>query len=181
MSKRILILEGSPRKNGNTDLLSDEFSKGVTDAGNTFDKIYLKDKKINGCLGCGVCQNNGGICIQKDDMTEIYHKINEADVIVLASPVYFYSWTSWMKAVIDRTYSLEQTLTNKKFYMISAGAAPMLKYMDNMTQSYELYLSCFRAGTIENGGVLYGLGASRCGDVSNSDTMRKAYEMGKAV
>ena len=75
MSKKILILEGSPRKNGNTDLMAQEFAVGATEAGHKVEKIYIKDKTIKGCLGCGACQRNGGSCVQKDDMTEIYEKI----------------------------------------------------------------------------------------------------------
>lgn len=85
MSKKILILEGSPRKNGNTDLMAQEFAVGATEAGHKVEKIYIKDKTIKGCLGCGACQRNGGSCVQKDDMTEIYEKIAAADAVVFAS------------------------------------------------------------------------------------------------
>lgn len=181
MSKKVLILEGSPRKNGNTDLLADEFAKGAAGAGCEVEKIYIQSKTIKGCLGCGVCQGNGGVCVQKDDMTEIYEKMVAADAVVFASPVYFYSWTSQMKAVIDRTFAIEPTLTNTKFYMLSAGAAPELKYMENMTNSFELYISCFRAGGVVNGGVIYGLGTNAPGDVKHTEPMEAAYKLGQEV
>lgn len=181
MSKKILILEGSPRKNGNTDLMAQEFAVGATEAGHKVEKIYIKDKTIKGCLGCGACQRNGGSCVQKDDMTEIYEKIAAADAVVFACPVYFYSWTSQIKTVIDRTFAIEPTLTDTKFYMLSAGAAPELKYMENMTKTFELYISCFRAGGVENAGVVYGLGANAPGDVKNTEAMTAAYELGKTV
>ena len=83
MSKNVLVLMGSPRKRGNTDRLSDELIRGAQEAGHQVEKIYLKDRKINGCLGCGACQRNGGPCVQKDDMGDIYEKWLAADVVVL--------------------------------------------------------------------------------------------------
>ncbi|MFR4008673.1 MAG: flavodoxin family protein [Christensenellales bacterium] len=104
--KKILILEGSPRKNGNTGILSGQFAKGAEQAGGCVEKIRVAEKKVSGCLGCGACEKNGGACIQKDDMEEIRAKMLAADSIVLASPIYFYSMTAQMKAVIDRTCAL---------------------------------------------------------------------------
>ena len=115
MSKQILIVKGSPRKNGNTSAMADAFAKGASENGNTITEVVLKDKIIGDCMGCGACQRNGGICVQKDDMKEIYEAIKKADIIVLASPVYFYTWTSLVKRMIDRTFAVELILMNKKF------------------------------------------------------------------
>lgn len=179
MSKKVLILEGSARRNGNTANLSKEFERGTIENGQQVRKIYLQGLKISACLGCNHCRKNIGECVQKDDMTDINKKIMEADVVVFASPVYFYSWSAQIKAVIDRTYAIEPILKDTKFYLLSAGAAPELKYMENMTQSYKLYLSCFRAGGVCDGGVLYGLGVNAPGDVINNSAMKSAYELGK--
>ena len=129
MNKQILIVKGSPRKNGNTAAMADSFAKGAYESGNIITEIGLKDKIIGDCMGCGACQKQNGTCVQKDDMTEIYDAMKKADVIVLASPVYFYTWTSLMKRMVDRTFAVEPILTNKKFYLLSAGAAPEEKYM----------------------------------------------------
>ena len=91
MSKNVLILMGSPRKKGNTSILCDEFARGAEEAGNQVEKINVIDKHINGCLGCNGCQRNGGTCVQKDDMQDVYQKILAADVAVLASPIYYYT------------------------------------------------------------------------------------------
>lgn len=181
MNKKILILVGSPRKGGNTDLLSNELIRGAEENGCETEKIYIKDKKIMGCLGCGACQKNGAICVQKDNMTEIYEKMIESNVIVFASPVYFYSWTSQMKAVVDRTFAIESKLMNKTFYLISSGAAPKESYMKIMIESFEKYVSCFRAGGNEFGGYVFGLSANEPGDVKNTEAMIKAYEIGKEI
>ena len=91
MSKKVLILSGSPRKAGNSDMLCDEFLRGAVDAGHEVEKIRIAEKKIGYCSGCYYCQQTGGVCAKKDDMAELLQKMIDADVIVLASPVYFYS------------------------------------------------------------------------------------------
>ena len=87
--KKVLILEGSHRRNGNSAILSDEFARGAEEAGCSVEKVKIAGEKIAGCLGCNGCFRNGGICVQKDDMAEIREKMLAADVIVLASPIYF--------------------------------------------------------------------------------------------
>jgi multimeric flavodoxin WrbA len=179
--KKILALSGSPRQNGNTDMLCDEFIRGVREAGHDTEKIYLKDKKIGGCLGCFVCQRNGGRCVQKDEMSELYEKIKEADVIVFASPVYFYTWNAQVKAVIDRTVAVESLLTNKTFYMIGAGQAPEERYMTTMIDSFRKYIGCFRAGGNREGGYVFGYGVDKPGDVTGTPAMEQAYLMGRSI
>ena len=181
MEKQILVIKGSPRKNGNTAALADAFEKGAKESGNIVTEFILKEKTIGDCLGCGVCQGNGGVCVQKDDMTEIYEAMKKADVIVLASPVYYYTWTSLMKRMIDRTFALNFILQNKKFYLLSAGAAPEEAYMQTMTDSFKQYVSCFTAGGNEEGGILYAYGTNAPGDVKEMQVLEDAYKMGKEV
>lgn len=102
MNKNILIISSSPRKGGNSDLLCDEFMKGARGAGHRVEKVRLAEKRIGYCRGCGVC-NETHACLQKDDMAELLEKALEADVIVLATPVYFYTLSAQMKTFIDRT------------------------------------------------------------------------------
>jgi multimeric flavodoxin WrbA len=181
MRKQILIVKGSPRKNGNTSAMADAFAKGASENEAIITEVTLKDKSIGDCLGCGVCQRNGGICVQKDNMTEIYDAMKKADVIVLASPVYFYTWTALMKRMIDRTFAVEPILTNKRFYLLSAGAAPEEKYMQTMIDSFRQYISCFRAGGNEEGGILFAYGTNEPSDVKTMPVLDEAYQMGKDV
>ena len=181
MSKKILVVKGSPRKNGNTSALADAFAKGAKESGNAVTEVVLKDKTIGDCMGCGVCQGNGGICVQKDDMTDIYEAMKQADVIVLASPVYFYTWTSLMKRIIDRTFALDNSLTNKKFYLLSAGAAPEERFMKTMTDSFRQYVDCFRAGGNEAGEILFACGTNAPQDVKEMPVLKEAYQMGLAI
>ena len=102
MGKKILVLSGSPRKGGNSDYLCDRFIAGAQEAGHEAVKIFISGKKVGYCRACYACKNTGK-CVQKDDMEEILAKMLAADVLVLASPVYFYSIDAQIKTVLDRT------------------------------------------------------------------------------
>ena len=116
MNKKVLILSGSPRKGGNSDVLCDEFMRGAAEAGNEVIKIRVAEKKIGFCSTCYYCRQSCGVCTKKDDMADILQKMIDADVIVLASPVYFYSIDAQMKALIDRTLARWTEVKNKEFY-----------------------------------------------------------------
>ena len=95
--KNVLILSGSPRKGGNSDLLCDEFMRGAKENGNQVAKINVADQKISPCRACYFCRDHSGECIYKDDMQKILQAMIDADVLVLASPVYFYSINAQLK------------------------------------------------------------------------------------
>lgn len=103
MSKKILILSASPRRNGNSDILCSQFALGAGEAGHIVEKVFLKDKHIKYCSGCYTCEKTNGVCAYKDDMPEILQKMIDADVLVLSTPVYFYCMNAQLKTVIDRT------------------------------------------------------------------------------
>ena len=105
--KNILILNGAARKNGNTKKLIDAFVDGAKSAGNVVTEFYLQDMKIFGCKGCGGCThgNSENPCVQKDDMSKIYEVFAKCDVVVFASPIYFWSITGTLKTVADRLYA----------------------------------------------------------------------------
>src|SRR5208283_586389 len=112
MIKRVLVLSASPRRGGNSDLLCEQFVKGAEEAGHQAEKIFLKDKKINYCTGCGTCIDRGKGCSQKDDMAEILDKMVTSDVIVMATPVYFYTMSAQLKTFIDRTCARYTEINN---------------------------------------------------------------------
>ena len=181
MGKKILVLEGSPRKKSNTAALCDSFIKGAEENGHFVERIFIRDQRIGGCLSCGACHRNGVSCVQQDDMKKIYDAIAEAEVIVFSSPVYFYSWTAQMKAVLDRMFALEATLSNKTFYLVITGEAPEDQYMENMVNSYRLFIGCFRNEGNKNGGEMIGVGATSPDDIRNSEAAQKAYQMGREL
>lgn len=177
--KKVLILEGSPRPNGNSCILSDEFARGAEEAGCTVEKIQLSRKKISGCLGCNACYRNGGDCVQKDDMAEIRAKMLEADCIVLASPIYFYSMTAQMKTAIDRTYAFYRQLAGKTFYFLITCGAPEAAYTETMLAALRGFTCC--VPDAKEGGVVLGLNAMDAGEIRSSNAMNEAYQLGRRV
>jgi len=126
---KMIALMGSPRKKGNTDLLVDAFFKGAKSKGAEVDKLYLNDLKIRGCQACLACHKTGK-CKQKDDMTVVYDKLLEADLWVIATPVYWWGPAAQTKAAIDRFYCLcygqnPQRIKGKKMVLITACADPV--------------------------------------------------------
>ncbi len=102
MKKNVLILSSSPRRGGNSDRLCDRFAEGAREAGHDVEKIFLKDLRIGYCTGCGTCFEGRRPCPQHDDAAEVLDKMVAADVIVMATPVYFYTLSAQMKTLIDR-------------------------------------------------------------------------------
>ena len=137
MSKKVLIISGSPRKNGNSDILCGQFEKGAREAGNTVEKVNLRELKIGYCKACYGCRGTGA-CVQKDDMESLLEKMAAADVLVLATPVYFYSMDGQMKTMIDRTLPRYTEIRDKDVYLIATAAAgrrAMVRTMDALKLS----------------------------------------------
>ena len=161
------------------NILCDEFLRGTQDAGHKAEKIRVAEKKVAPCSGCYYCSTHGGACVHKDDMADILQKMIDADVIVLASPVYFYSISAQLKAVIDRTVARWLEVKDKEFYYITTMA-------DEEKASADTTLTCFRGyadcveGAVEKG-VLVASGVYEPGAVRNTSAMAQAYEMGRNV
>ena len=103
---RILVLNGSPRENGNTKKMVSAFKEGAVSSGHRVDVGDVCRKKIGGCLACEYCHTKGGgECIQKDDMQEVYALLREAEMLVIASPIYYHGISGQLKCAIDRFYS----------------------------------------------------------------------------
>lgn len=103
---RILVLNGSPRPNGNTKGMVEAFREGAVTAGNQVDVVDVCRLKIGGCLACEYCHTKGhGSCIQKDDMQEVYALLKETEMLVIASPIYYHGISGQLKCVIDRFYA----------------------------------------------------------------------------
>ena len=177
--KKVLILAGSPRKNGNSAALCQEFARGAGETGNEVEIIYLRDKKIAYCVACYYCKDHDGVCVIKDDMAEILDKMNAADVIVMASPVYFYSIDAQMKALIDRTVAQWLKIRDKTFYYIMTAAEDSGWVMDCTLECLRGLAKCLKGS--KEGSVIYGKGVYEAGAIKDKPIMREAYEMGKTV
>lgn len=177
MSKNVLIISASPRKGGNSDTLCEQFRKGAEQSGNRVEKIRLAELKIDYCSACYACKKIGH-CVKQDDMEQVIAKMREADVIVLATPVYFYTMCAQLKTMIDRTLGGAQKagLENKAFYLI-ATAADGKAGMERTIDGLRGYLECLPGA--KEMGVIYGAGAWQLGDIQRNSAMQEAYQMGK--
>ena len=150
---KILILNGSPRKNGKTSSLVNAFKTGAESSGNEVKELYLQGMKINGCLACEGCQRTGNGCVQKDDMDIVYDAFAWCDVVVFASPQYWGTITGQLKIVIDRLYAaLFGHPVQKKFVVIMTARGDMY----DMTMDFFSIFTRFIAW--ENVGNVLGAG-----------------------
>jgi multimeric flavodoxin WrbA len=179
MGKKVLLLSASPRRGGNSDTLCDQFVLGAQQAGHRPEKIFLKDKKINYCVACGTCYDGKVRCPQKDDMPEILERLIEADVIVMATPVYFYTMNAQMKTLIDRTVSRYTEIKDKEFYFIVTAADANKPAMERTIEGFRGFLSCL--AYVKEKGIIYGTGAWGMGEIAGKPAMKEAFEAGKAV
>ncbi len=174
MGKNILAVVSSPRKGGNSETLVEQFVKGAKESGNEVETLFLRDKKIAPCIACEACLNNGGSCVQKDDMAEVLQKIIAADVIVLSTPVYYYSVSAQLKVMIDRTLAGGGKMKNKEFYFI-ATAADGKEAMECTMNDMQGFVRCIPGSTVK--GKVYG-SAFRVGEIKGKPAMEEAYQLG---
>jgi multimeric flavodoxin WrbA len=179
MEKKVLVISGSPRKGGNSDLLCDQFILGAKEADHQAEKVLLREKTIHYCVACDVCQGKGGTCVQKDDMAELLDRMIDADVIAMATPVYFYTMDGQMKTLIDRTYSRWTEIKNKEFYFIATAAIGDKQALERTIEGFRGFTTCLHGA--KEKGVIYGTGVWNKGDIKEHPEMKLAYEMGKDV
>jgi len=187
---KILGVYGSPRKGGNSDLLLDQALAGARSVGAEVTSIYVRDYKIGGCLECGGCDSTG-VCIQKDDMQELYPRIKAADVIILSSPIFFYGLSSQLKAFIDRCQALwsERMLTQKpgkrlgyesgRGYLIAVGATKG----KNLFEGVELTARYFFDALDKSyeGGLFFRQVEGKGAIAHDPDALKQAFEFGKKI
>ena len=175
----ILILSGSPRKGGNTDLLVEAFVKGASPK-HQVEVISVHDYKINPCIGCNSCfAREDHACCQKDDMQIVYEKMANAEMLVIASPVYFYGLSAQLKAVIDRFHNpIRDTFHIHKMALLLVGAASLPELFNSILAQYELCLKFFK---LEDMGRVLVRGAKDKGDVENGDALKLAQELGQRI
>ena len=181
MSKKIIILNGSPRKRGNTSALTAEFTRGAEEAGNTVTEFHLDSMNINGCKGCfGGGRDVASPCVQKDDMEKIYPEYIEADVVVFASPLYYWQITGQLKATIDRLFAVMEC--GGKYRDIYKDCALLMAaegtgYEETSFWYDRLmgYLGWKSIGKILCSGVLH------IGDIKGKKELNDAYELGRLI
>lgn len=162
----ILILNGSPRRNGKTNRLVESFKKG-TEINNHIVEFNLYDMDINGCRGCDACRK-GDLCIQKDDMGMVYETFIQSDVVVFASPVYFWTITGTLKSVVDRLYAILSKFGYSEFrkdgvLIMTAGGSDYSRP--------QIWYRTFETN----------LGWRNLGEILGADKLDEAEELGRSI
>ena len=173
---KVLVINGSPRAKGNSDLLCDEFLRGAREAGHQVEKISLREKNIGPCKACYACFKTGR-CVQRDDMEDVLEKVTACDVLVLASPTYFLTMSGQMKIFIDRLLPKWQELGGKDAYVILTGhdgKQGLQRAAEDM------------AAILENLGnrvkqIIWGEHVWQKGEVLGTKAMEEAYLTGKSI
>ena len=178
--KNVLIISTSLRGGSNSELLAKECAKGAEEAGNRVELLSLKGKKIQYCIGCLSCIKTGK-CVQKDDAPEIMEKLRRADVLVFATPIYYYEMCGQMKTLLDRMNPLYSSdYAFREVYMIATAADGGDSTFEKAYNGLQGWVDCFPKAK------LCGLVAGEeIGDpkdaVNHPDVMEKAYELGKEI
>lgn len=175
----IVILVGSMRKNGNTELLAKSFAEGAV-KNNNVEIISVADYNVDPCIGCNSCfTREGNKCFQNDDMAQIYEKVKNADIVVIASPVYFYGISAQLKAIVDRLHTpMRNTFHIKKLGLLLVGAAELPNLFDPIIMQYQMVLDFFK---LESIGMVLVHGVKDIGDIESSPALKEAYELGTSI
>lgn len=175
MAKKILIISGSPRKGGNSDTLCERFAAGAREAGHFVEKFSLAGKQIAPCRACYACR--AGLCPQQDGAKVLVEKMVTADVIVLGTPVYFYTMCAQLKALIDRSVMVYPKIVNKEFYYIMTMADDESANFKGTIEALRGFVVCCEGS--EEKGMLCVDNVQDYGAVKTTPAMTTAYEMGK--
>ena len=178
--KKVLIVASSLRHSANSAILADEFARGATEAGHSVAMISLAGKSINFCKGCLACQQTQA-CVIQDSMAEILEQLRTADVIVFATPIYFYELSGQLKTLLDRTNPLfpaEYRFRDIYFLATSADTDPAS--MDRAVEGLGGWIACFAKARLA--GVVRGTGVTNAGEMRRVPiVLQEAYEMGKQI
>lgn len=180
MSKRVLIISTSLRKGSNSDALAGEFARGAKDAGHEVEHIRLTGMDIQFCRGCFACQKTRRCVIHDDADRIVQEKMLHADVLVFATPIYFYEMCGQMKTLLDRANPLASAdYAFRDVYLIAAAAEEGDWVWARAVSGLEGWIACFPKARLA--GAVFGGNATDAGDIQGSPAMEKAYAAGKAV
>ena len=179
MSKKVVVLSTSLRTNSNSESLAKSFVDGAKDSGNEVKYISLKNKDIRFCIGCLACQKTGH-CVIKDDVVDIMNSVLEADVVVWATPVYYYEMSGQMKTLIDRLnpmFSKDYKFTG--VYLLATAAEEGDEVFEKVITGLNGWIDCFEKTSIK--GTVFCGGVSDGGAISDNSKLKEAYNMGSHV
>lgn len=174
----VVILVGSMRRGGNTDLLARRFAEGAAEH-NSVEIVSAADYRITPCIGCNTCFTREGNACCNRDMDMIYEKLRRADVLVIASPVYFYGISAKLKAIIDRLHTpMRNTFAVRRLALLLVGAAELPKLFDTILMQYQMILDFFH---LQDCGKILVRGVKDKGDIIGRPEMDAAYQLGVAI
>ena len=176
---KIIVLMGSPNKNGSTSILVKEFSKGATEAGHNVEVIDVCRANIHPCIGCVQCGYEGP-CVQKDDVEMIKQKLLASDMVVFATPLYYYGMSSQLKMVVDRFCAYNSSLNSKR---LKSALLTVAWNADDWTfEALEAhYKTLVRYINFEDMGMILGYGCGTTSMTSGSKYPKLAYDLGKSL
>lgn len=187
---KILGIYGSPRKQGNSEVILDEILRAAADSGAEIRKIFARDLKMSGCQECGGCEKDG-LCVVKDDMQKVYPLLEAADVVVLASPIFFYGLSAQAKALVDRAQALWSRRMLRKprsqwknhesgtGYLVAVGATKGKNLFEGVKYVAKYF---YDALDIDYEGGLFYKGLEGKDDAKNSpEILKEAYVFGEKI
>ena len=182
MGKKIVVLNGSPRRKGNTAALVAEFTRGAQEAGNTVTEFFLDGMDIHGCKGCfGGHSSRDCPCVQKDDMSQIYPAVKDCDVVVLASPLYYWNLSGQLRTAVDRLFALEEGDGN----LLRGHGRSCALLMAAEGHGFEDVLTYYEhlAGHLRwrNLGHVLAGGNEAVGDIQGKPELERAYALGASI
>jgi len=182
LAKKIVILNGSPRKNGNTSALIQKFTEGAESAGHTVTEFFLDQMEIHGCKGCfGGHSSRECPCVQTDDMAKIYPAVRECDVIVLATPLYYWNMSGQIRTAIDRLFALEEGDGNLLRGHGRASALLMAAEGNGFEDVLLYYDHLMEHLRWKNLGHVLAGGNGEVGDIAGKPELEEAYELGRSI
>lgn len=180
MSKNILVLTGSPRKGGNTDKLADAFIAGAQQAGHNTVRFSTADKHIKGCIDCQSCFSRGSACSVPDDFAELAPLLEQADMVVFATPLYWFSFPVQLKAAIDKFYSFyvgKRPLKVKECILLVTGGGTDSETYEGIVKSYKLIADFL---SWQDSGIIVVPGLHDKDDILKTDGLERAEMLGKS-
>lgn len=176
--KKVLVLSSTPRKGGNSDRLCDAFAEGAKKAGNEVEKVRIADLDIGYCRGCYACRKLGR-CAFNDDAAQVLEKMMAADVIVLASPVYYYSISAQLKALFDRTVAIYPKLTDKTYYYLFTMADTDRTKFAGSIAAMRGFLDCYEGS--REAGMVCADGVYEIGAIDGTEFLAEAKALGASI
>lgn len=175
--KKVLIISASPRKNGNSQALASAFAKGAAEAGHEVETVSLIGKELAFCRGCMACATTGR-CVMRDDAATIAVKMGEADILVFATPVYYYSVCGQLKTMLDRANPLYGSAYRfRQVYLLATAAEDEAHTVSGTETAIRGWVDCFEKATLKK--TVFAGGVTDVGDIAGHPALEEAYRLGK--